>query len=627
MYKVLKVLVLIAFLSLTHTSRAMENKLDSIHKIIERTTIDTTKVNLYLELAGIYNFTDADSLHKYAQLALDLSEQIGWKEGIVKSANRLSVYYNMAGEPDAVLRLSFIMLDNNPSQYYFLLATRAISSIYLSNKQYDKAFEYAEKIVNNNDLYDEYRAMGYSFKADIFKLLNEPDSARVYFESAIELLKEPVNEFEISTKIQTLVQYSTVLEDPVHVYRVNMEARELYEKLKPHPRLYSLVLHSYVNAGIKLLESGVRDKSIKKSKQELLDELQGILSYLDELSQTPGYEYLILETAKKMQQFYALKKDYEKAYLWSIKYHDLENDFFSQENKNKLADVENERLTERYEHEMYVQQLELDAKKKRQNLYTLTIFLLVVITLLMIFYNINRKRANMNLAKLNKDLAESNAVKTKLFSIINHDLRKPVANLIGYLKFKEKSPQAISEEDKIQIEKETLEMSENLLQLMEELLLWSKSQIDSFNPLYKQTAISSLFEDISLLAKDGVNIDVNIDRDIDISIDPYYIKTIIRNLTSNAVHAAVNSPTPCVQWTMDSDAEYVYLTITNNGKELNEKQKEILTKGATSGNISQGLGLSIIHDFAKTTNSRISINENHQQGTTSITLALSKKSS
>src|SRR5690606_15922843 len=114
------------------------------------------------------------------------------------------------------------------------------------------------------------------------------------------------------------------------------------------------------------------------------------------------------------------------------------------------------------------QQVEFETKKKEQEIKLLAtqntlinqqksnqlkIFILGVVFLtsigfLLLYQNRQKKKTNAKLTLLNRELDLSNKVKTRFFSILNHDLRSPVANLISFLNLQKENPDLLDEETK-----------------------------------------------------------------------------------------------------------------------------------------------------------------------------------
>ena len=106
-----------------------------------------------------------------------------------------------------------------------------------------------------------------------------------------------------------------------------------------------------------------------------------------------------------------------------------------------------------------------------------------------------RKKINIKLHHLNAELENANKTKMRFFGILNYDLRSPVVGLIHFLKLKKDAPELLDEEIKNRLENQTFKSAENLLVQMEDLLLWSKGQMDHFQPEKKIIFGEGVFEE------------------------------------------------------------------------------------------------------------------------------------
>lgn len=77
---------------------------------------------------------------------------------------------------------------------------------------------------------------------------------------------------------------------------------------------------------------------------------------------------------------------------------------------------------------------------------------------------------------------------------MNHDLRGPVSKIISYLQL-QKHPDILDEETNKRLQEQTIDGAENLLTSMEDLLLWSKGQMENFKPAPKLIQIDDVFND------------------------------------------------------------------------------------------------------------------------------------
>ncbi|MBI9052777.1 MAG: PAS domain S-box protein [Bacteroidales bacterium] len=152
-----------------------------------------------------------------------------------------------------------------------------------------------------------------------------------------------------------------------------------------------------------------------------------------------------------------------------------------------------------------------------------------------------RKKTEEELKENNIQLKDLNATKDKFFSIIAHDLRGPVNNIVGFSDLLEENHLKYTHEKLSQIIKLMNISANKTYTLLENLLIWSKSQRDkiSFNPqTYKcKELIYEVLDEMQHLAI-AKNLSINSNtnaKTYTLEIDKDMFKTIFRNLISNAI--------------------------------------------------------------------------------------------
>ena len=232
----------------------------------------------------------------------------------------------------------------------------------------------------------------------------------------------------------------------------------------------------------------------------------------------------------------------------------------------------------------------------------------------------NQKKTNRKLQLLNTELDQANKTKTRFFSILNHDLRSPVANLIHFLHLQKDSPELLDEETKNRMQTKTISGAENLLSSMEDILLWSKGQMENFKPQPKEVSVNQLFEDTKKVFSGYHKIQFEYQNPDDISVftDENYLKTIIRNLTSNAINVFSTTPNPTIIWKAWQENGVSFLSITDNGPGASLDQFKALYDDKEVIGVKTGLGLHLIRDLAKTINCTIEVKSTLNEGTTFV---------
>ncbi len=319
-----------------------------------------------------------------------------------------------------------------------------------------------------------------------------------------------------------------------------------------------------------------------------------------------------------LSDYYKFKKDFAKS-LESIEMHLAYKDsVFNFKNKQSLQNLEDQRTIDIKNKEIQINKLSIESKEKQKWYFILGILLLAIIGSLLFYQSRNRKKTNEKLQLLNTELDQANKVKTRFFSILNHDLRSPVSNLIHFLHLQKESPELLDEESKKRLENKTILGAENLLTSMEDILLWSKGQMENFAPKMKKVAVNSLFEDTSkhFSSEEKVAITFENIENIEITTDENYLKTIIRNLTGNAIKALDKKEHPTIQWKAWQENNQTFLSITDNGIGATQDQFKALYDDNEVVGIQTGLGLHLIRDLAKAIDCKIEVKSNLKEGTT-----------
>jgi PAS domain S-box-containing protein len=224
--------------------------------------------------------------------------------------------------------------------------------------------------------------------------------------------------------------------------------------------------------------------------------------------------------------------------------------------------------------------------------------------------DIDEKRKAVALLKMNElRLAELNATKDKFFSIIAHDLRSPFNTIIG---FSNLLVEQIQQKDYDGIEEMAgyiQDSSNRAMLLLMNLLVWARSQTGSieFSPV--KIDLSLLISDqVELLGPTALQKKIAILKDFQdqvfIFADPEMVKTILRNLISNAIKFTY--PEGVIHVSVKQTVNETTLSVIDNGVGINSEaiaklfriEKAISTKGTTQ-EAGTGLGLILCKEFVE----------------------------
>jgi signal transduction histidine kinase/ligand-binding sensor domain-containing protein len=222
------------------------------------------------------------------------------------------------------------------------------------------------------------------------------------------------------------------------------------------------------------------------------------------------------------------------------------------------------------------------------------------------------------------ELNELNVSKDKFFSIIAHDLKNPFNTIIG---FSEMLKDAIKSGDTDSIDQYAGMINISAVQtlrLLENLLEWANSQRGKvlFNPIPIKFSelLNEEFSTLSdIAAGKGIELKSFIDNNLTVIADRNMIKTILRNLISNAIKFTHKNGKVEVKAT--DNQRQTEISVSDNGigmtRETMAKLFRIDTSLSTRGTENErgtGLGLFLCKEFVEKHGGKIWVESNEGKG-------------
>lgn len=212
-------------------------------------------------------------------------------------------------------------------------------------------------------------------------------------------------------------------------------------------------------------------------------------------------------------------------------------------------------------------------------------------------------------AEQTADLRALNHLKDKLLSIISHDLRNPLVSLDSFLNLLINHHDRLTEQERMTLTQKARQSLSNLNQLLSNLLLWSRSQINQvvFNPqlIDIQSVIKCAIELHSLdIELKNIKIETSIDKLKDIVVDAEMVDFIVRNLLGNAIKFSYKNGVIKIQ-VRQKDKGFV-ISVIDEGVGMTEEQiqkiatqKIIPSTRGTAKEKGSGLGLVLCREFVE----------------------------
>lgn len=210
----------------------------------------------------------------------------------------------------------------------------------------------------------------------------------------------------------------------------------------------------------------------------------------------------------------------------------------------------------------------------------------------------------------NEELRKTIAGRDKMYSVIAHDLRSPMASMKMLLN----TIMMSVEKDKIDPDIfDMLEMSnktsEEVFSLLDNLLKWTKSQLGKLTVIPQKLDISGLADGVVEVMNSVAEVKhiklIRTDHEsFFVYVDIEMIKSILRNLISNAVK--FSNPDSEIKVGIKAEDGKVIVSVTDSGKGIKKEDQHNLLKDSThfttygtNSEEGSGLGLLLCRDFAR----------------------------
>ncbi len=361
-----------------------------------------------------------------------------------------------------------------------------------------------------------------------------------------------------------------------------------------------------------------------------------------QLAENRGYRSITLDTYDELAKLHASLGNWGPAYNWQVRYDTLYKSVF---NENQSADIS--RLRAMYEQEISekeISQLQSESQVQKTLNKVFIIFIVVIVVLIIIIaVNLHsKKRTNQMLAERNlqisnalqklseseAELQKMNMSKDRIFSVVAHDLRNPVAAVTGFSELLydnfDQFPVETQKEYLLQI----LQGTQRIQNLLENLLIWARAQMKAVKYQPESLKVKALVEDC--LKEMKANLDhkkvdcvVNVNQECVVYADKAMMHTVLRNLIVNAIKFSF--PGGKIRISSEMDENTCAVSVSDEGigiqPEIQDKlfnSNEVVTTPGTTGESGSGLGLVICKDFLERNKGEIRVESEPGNGSSFI---------
>ncbi len=579
---------------------------------------------------------------EYCQRSLEIREKLGDQKGMASSLNNIGLSYEKQKDyPKALAyhQRSWEIREKLGDRRGVGISLNNIGNIYQNQSNYPKALEnYQKSLEIRENIGDKY-GIAYVLHdiAQNYQEIGDYEKSIAYALRSLQIAQEIKIPEEIRTASQVLSQTYKLKQD-------YLKALEYYE-------LYKQTQDSLFNVdkakAIANLEAKVE---INQKEQEiiLLSKNKDLLEKDNQLQK--------IENERQRNARLALEKQAEADRLLALAQKEK-----NQRQQDSLLAIATQRQLEAdklkanektLQAENKARSLEVlkekEAKEFQQKINYGILLGLSMMTLLSFFiYRANRQvhkakkeieiqhreishqkeeisQQNDALELKTKELERVNHTKDKLFAIIGHDLRSPIASLHGLLTLITMGN--LSKDELNNFSQDLLERVDNTIFTLDNLLHWANSQMKGMKSQPKPTVLADLAKENfnfmqSIAESKKINLNNLIPEQAQAWIDTNQINLVFRNLISNAIKFTPERGSITLSASLLSSDWEIAVQDTGIGipeearVKIFQHKQHFTTKG-TKGEIGTGLGLQLCQEMVEKNGGKIWVESEQGKGTT-----------
>jgi len=651
-----------------HNIFSQSKVLDSLKKGIEtHTQKDTIRINYLIGIGKYILRTEKENALKYANEAVEIAEELNKPPVQIKAYIHLGKLYNMQKRyisainyyQKAMVLCKQIQDTINLAEIYFGLAT-----IYRYQERYEKAEQYNNRAlaIINHAKYDALRSKIYNNMGILYDRQKNYGKAIEYYEKSLaikEKLKDTLGMPITMSNLAIIYSYEGKFKDDKKAQEYIEKSRKIAYSIGDnhiikYTTLYLCRIHlenkrydkalAFSDEALNLYKDGKYDDIYIESlivRGEIYYETRKYAEALKcanlVLQQNKTIKSITLEkdNYRLLSKIYESEGNYKEALWYKNKESVLKDTIFAEYKKQEATLAENDYELLHFEQTNQKLKSLNELQKERLRKQGITIaFVVVAFTLasiliiLLIYVNSSRnhyfkelENRNRVISEINAELQKNNEIKTKLFSIISHDLRSPLATTKGLLLLLKDEPN-LPEEFRIYLN----QMSKNLdgtFILLDNLLKWSATQMQSVKVKPSTFSMLGLIQEIAELYRPVAqekNIEILVlpSEKYTVLADRDMLHLVLRNLVSNAIKFTPENGKIEISTEKREKELAIHVKDTGVGipKENLEKIFEGLSTRGTASEKGTGLGLQLCKEFITLNNGELKVKSIENEGST-----------
>jgi len=572
---------------------------------------DSTRSRLLFELGMAHERTNPDSSLFYINQSLQLSNRINNINGIARAMYGLG-YINMYYTKDNAKALEWlnksIVIAKKTNNFLYLAKSYLIIGIISDSQQIGNSLEIYKKA-----LIFAQKAKNWGAKNDVFAILSlcffelrQYDESERYIKLAMEVSKK--NDLDVWFS-NGLDYCNLLLFQKKDAQAIAFAKKMNVEKQKLKKSIGEFV---YLN-DVGKLETILKNYSAAEKLY--------LLSLSIEKARPKVDTFHLYFVFRNLEDLYRQQGDYKKAYQASKDFLEvniwLKNKTQNQDSKLQLTKLKADLDIEKKEIEIAL----LETKQKQQRVLLIAIGMIVIMLFTFLFFLQENKQ---KLQRQKEALSDLNDTKDKLFAILSHDLRSPVAILKNGLMLIDWG--ALSQSEFAELTSRLNIQLTDVSNILDNAINWAISQMEGLKPHLTKLNVNEIIEEkIAIVKPTQTSKQIKIQNQVpllsEVMFDKNHFQIVISNLLQNALKFTDFGGN--IEFNLINDSNSIIISISDDGIGISEdKLKTLFEFGkndstlGTSNEPGTGLGLLLVKELVELNGGVLSVESIQGQGTT-----------
>ncbi|TVZ14289.1 tetratricopeptide repeat protein [Maribacter sp. MAR_2009_72] len=618
-------------------------------------------IDLLFDLAKEYTYKNKDSTYILANQGLALSKLTKYKKGEGYAYLRLGDYYSQLMDKDNYKKYydkAIEIADNYDYEKLKLIVLNNYGTTLSINGDVDEALKYYLEGIEigekNKDnlmlpiLYDNIAIM--------YSGLKDYETALIFHENSLRFSEKSKSAFTMAKTLSNMAFSYAYLhkfenaEDvikraiPIFIEEDNMDWLSFCYEVKGiialEKKQFEDALEWYMESNLLCEDldyftgtintyNGLAEAYIGLGQ---IDSAEHYALKANKAASTTHYPEILMKSAKTLADINRMKGEFEVALDYQDEYLELAEKADTENFKKGLAMLRSYQKYEAQKKQILDEKNRELASQQALTYIALSGLLLLIIMLVLIYRNFKiQGRFNGILQKkqqilVNRELQlkESNNTKDKLFSLIAHDLRGPIHSFHGLMEFYVRGQMTKEETDKFL--PVALQDLSSIADMLDNLLIWGKTQINGTKHEPKNININDLIENNMRLLKPladkkSIQVKSNAEKNLVSYSDDAHVDIVLRNLIGNAIKFTHKKGEITID-AMEDESQLV-LSVADNGVGMSPEKKENLfnknnyeSTYGTNNEKGTGLGLFLCKEMVEMNGGRIWVKSVIDQGST-----------